>query len=342
MKKKTTILTGFLGAGKTTFLNHLITNKTDVKYAIIENEIREQNIDNDLIIRSSDDIVELKNGCLCCSLNDSLYEILSELYHRKDDFDELIIEATGITDPASIAEHFLIHPDVKKTFKLVNTICIIDAEIVEDWLDETEEARKQIAFSDVLLIGKTDLVSPSYVDTLIAILKGINPLAQMFIKSDEGEYPKIFPASQKSLYLSNKTVESEHHHHDDLCNHHHDICDQDHKYHGYKTHSHTDIVTCSFVYDKTFDMQKLHYRLMVLLNVQSKGLYRIKDIVYTDNPNEKLVVQSVGKRLSIQEIPGTTEESKTSKFVFIGRNLKPDGFLISLKQSVNTAVTVEI
>lgn len=342
MQKKTNILTGFLGAGQTTFLNHLITNNTDIKYAIIENEFGEQNIDNDLIIRSSDDIVELNNGCLCCSLNDSLYEILSELYHRKDDFDELIIEATGIADPAGIAEPFLIHPDVKKTFKLVSTICIIDAEIVEDWLDETEEARKQIAFSDVLLIGKTDLVSPSYVDRLTAILKGINPLAQIVLKSNEGEYPKILHASQESLYLSNKAVGSEHHHHDDLCNHHHDHCDHDHKHHGHKTHSHTDIVTCSFVYDETFVMHKLHYRLMVLLNVQSKGLYRIKGIVYTDNPNEKLVVQSVGKRLSIEEIPETPEEPKTSKFVFIGRNLKPDGFLMLLQQSVTTAVTAEI
>ena len=122
MKKKTTILTGFLGAGKTTYLNHLIRSNPNIRYAIIENEFGEESIDGDLIIRSSDNIVELNNGCLCCSLNENLYDLLSDLHSRKDDFDELIIEATGIADPANIAEPFIIHPAVKNTFKLVNFV----------------------------------------------------------------------------------------------------------------------------------------------------------------------------------------------------------------------------
>ena len=319
--KKTTILTGFLGTGKTTYLNHLLKTNPNTKYAIIENEFGEQSIDGDIIIQATDNIVEMNNGCLCCSLNEGLYDLLSDLHLRKDEFDELIIEATGVADPAGIAEPFLTHPAVKKTFELVNTICLVDAELVEDQLEETEEARKQIAFSDVLLINKSDLVSANYIETLKKILSGINPLAKILIKMN-GKFP--IPTSNKNS-LKQPHLETdhevEHHHQHDSCEHHH------HKAVSTVSHQHTDIVTHSFVFNEVFDADLLYRQLFVLLTVQGKNIYRFKGVFHAlDNPN-KIVIQSVGKRLGIEELnEWQQQEEKQSKFVFIGKDINPEGF----------------
>lgn len=329
--KKTTILSGFLGSGKTTYLNYLLKSNPSTRYAIVENEFGEESIDGDLILRTSNDIVELNNGCLCCSLNENLYDLLSAFYLQKDAFDELIIEATGVADPASIAEPFLTHPAIKKSFELIHTICIIDAEQIEDQLKDTEEARKQIAFSDVLLIAKTDLVSPEYIHKLREILNGINPLAQVLVK-DKGSYPAI-PLTVSVVnheHEPKKTCNHNHHHHkQEACNHSHD-------YKAIITHQHTDIVTHSFVFNEPFNINELYHQLLVLLTYQSKDIYRFKGIVYTDDPLTKFVIQSVGKRLGMEELQMSKDnEIKLSKFVFIGKNLKPDGFRKLLERCIN-------
>ena len=330
--KKTTILTGFLGAGKTTYLNHLLKSNPNTKYAIIENEFGEVGIDGDLIIRSNDSIVEMNNGCLCCSLNENLYELLSDLHSRKDDFDELIIEATGIADPANIAEPFIIHPAVKNTFKLVNTICIIDSEQIEDRLKDTEEAIKQIAFSDVLLLVKTDLVSPNYVEQLKIILKGINPFAQVLTK-ENGVYPTILPSSIKHNHV--ESTSDCKHHHDEKCDHH-----QEHK--TTITHQHKDIVTLSFVFNETFNIEEMQHQLFVFLTFQSKDIYRFKGIVYGGHPLKKYLIQSVGKRMGTEELQFSEDiESGLSKFVFIGKNIKPDG-LRKLLERCKTKTNVNL
>jgi G3E family GTPase len=319
--KKTTILTGFLGAGKTTYLNHLLKSNPNKKYAIIENEFGEQSIDGDLIIRTTDTFVEINNGCLCCSLNDGLYDLLSDLHLREDDFDELIIEATGVADPAGIAAPFLTHPAVKNTFELINTICLIDAEQVENQLEETEEARLQITFSDVLLINKTDLVSQLYIESLKQLLKGINPLAEILIRVN-GEFstPSLNKNDRQQSHLETEH-EAEHHHQHDSCEHNH------HKDESTISHQHTDIVTHSFVFNEPFDADLLYHHLFVLLTVQGKDIYRFKGVFHAvDNPN-KIVIQSVGKRLGIEELNvWQHEEEKQSRFVFIGKDIKPEGF----------------
>ncbi len=327
MKKKTTILTGFLGAGKTTYLNHLLKSNPNTKYAIIENEFGEQSIDGDLIVRTTDNIVEMNNGCLCCSLNEGLYDLLSDLHLRKDDFDELIIEATGVADSAGIAAPFLTHPAVKNTFELANTICLIDAELIEEQLKETLEVRLQITFSDVLLINKTDLVSPSYLESLKQLLRGINPLAEVIIQ-ENGVYP-IVVKNKKLEKQDNTAKESncDHKHEHKECKHHHKATTS--------THKHTDIVTHSFIFSQSFDVDILYRQLFVLLTVQGKDIYRFKAIVKSENNPNKILLQSVGKRLSIEELNSwSEEEERQSKFVFIGRDIKPDGFRKLLERSI--------
>lgn len=321
MLKKTTILTGFLGAGKTTYLNHLLKSNPNTKYAVIENEFGKESIDGDLIVRTPDNIIEMNNGCLCCSLNEGLYDLLNDFYLRKDEFDELIIEATGVADPAPIAEPFLTHAGVKSSFNLTNTICLVDAEQIEERLSDTEEARKQIAFSDIIIIGKTDLVTQDYVEQLKTILKGINPLAKVLVKQGNA-YPTIPTSVMKEIPVVQKSTCSHHHHeHNEKCNHHH------HNEKTTTTHQHTDIVTHSFVFDGLFNIDELYYQLTVLLTFQSKDLYRFKGIIYSNNAEKKVVLQSVGKRLGMENLPiEDNEATKLSKFVFIGKNIKPDGY----------------
>lgn len=325
--KNTIILTGFLGSGKTTYLNHILKRNPEKKYAVIENEFGEQSIDSELIIRSSDDIVELNNGCLCCTLNNNLYDILNSLDERKDEFDELIIEATGIADPAGIAEPFIIHPAVKKDFKLDKVICLVDAEQIEDQLKETEEAIKQITFSDVLLINKTDLVSPEYLATLKATLQNINPLSQI-IEGNKDNFPDIVKKRSFSLASSS----SIHEHTDPTCGRHHEshkdssqerLFSHSATKHG---HHHGDIVSQTFTFKEPFDMELLHHHLYVFLVFQSKDIYRVKGLVHVARSDHQHLIQSVGKRLGIEEKrPWEKDEKKQSTIVFIGKNLQRNG-----------------
>lgn len=323
--KPVTILTGFLGAGKTTYLNHMIQSSPKKRYAIIENEYGEQGIDSELIFRPEDGIVELNNGCLCCTLNDNLYDILNDLFDRRDDFDEVIIEATGVADPAGLAEPFVSHPMIKEHFPLRGTICIIDSELVEDQMEETEEALNQITFSDVLILNKTDLVNNTYVGELKEKLQTINPLSKIFV-SQHRQFPDFDLTIQKEQVeeqMLDKIVttstekglnlKAPHHHHH---------------------HEHTkDIVSFSFKFDQPFDYEMLYHQLFVYLSFQSKGLYRIKGLLWFEHYEHQTLIQSVGKRLSFDEKrKWKAKEKRESVIVFIGKNLKEKGLRILLNR----------
>ena len=318
-----TVLTGFLGAGKTTFLNHLLKKNEGTRYAVIENEFGQEGIDNELILRPTDTIVELNNGCLCCTLNDNLYDILNELFDRRDEFDEIVIEATGVADPAGLAQPFIAHPLIKKHFPLKAIICLVDAEIVEDQLHETEEALNQITFSDVLLINKTDLVSEKYVTVLKDKLRELNPLATI-VEKQNNQFPKIeydrileklekvniHPVKEGELDAKSSSLPF----HKPYGHHHHH-------------HKHTeDINSQTFVFDVPFDFQSLYQQLFVYLAFQSKDLYRMKGLVWLESENQQFVFQSVGKRLDFKaQRPWNPSEEKRSVLVFIGKNLKREG-----------------
>ena len=146
-----TLLTGFLGSGKTTFLNTVMAYKENTRFAIIENEIGEADIDGNMVMQSDNNLMEVNNGCICCSLNDNFFAILKNLHERKDEWDELIIEATGIADPAGVAAPFFNQPVIKNNFHLERIICLADAGQIEEQLRRAEIAAKQIAYSDVIM-----------------------------------------------------------------------------------------------------------------------------------------------------------------------------------------------
>ena len=312
--KPVTILTGFLGAGKTTFLNHLLEQNKGRRYAIIENEFGEQGIDGDLVIRPEETIVELNNGCLCCTLNDNLYDILNDLFERKSQFDEIIIEATGVADPTGLAQPFVAHPLIKEYFPLKGVICLVDARLIETHLVETEEAKNQVAFSDVLLINKTDLVDPDHIKQVTPKLQKLNPLARIQHGNKQG-YPSIELNSKESPLdaLFQQEKEADH-------------SDKEQQFpvskpHSHHHHKHTDeIVSHTFHFDQPFDYRMLDQQLYVYLMLQSAGLYRMKGLAWLDGSEDQYIVQSVGNQLDIEiKRPWKAGEKKKSVMVFIGK-----------------------
>jgi len=332
MTKDVTILTGFLGAGKTTLLNAIISLRKETVYAIIENEIGQESIDSGLILSTQGPLVELNNGCLCCSLNGDLLEALEMLSARADSWDELIIEATGVADPANIAMPFLTDPLVEKYFRLKRVICVVDAEQIEDQLKENSEAIKQISFSDILLINKAAQISEEYLVELTDILIAINPFAKIVTgaHSDMGvekmslmERSADFQANSRSTItpkgifnlspsgfkpgkIDSKETAS-------LLNSH-------------NQHGHSGIETLMLRFSAAMDLSKLERVLRVFFLFQAPDVYRLKGFIYAEGSRNKVIVQSVGQRLAIsQGSVWKDDEMKESKVVIIGKNLQREG-----------------
>ena len=174
-----TVLTGFLGAGKTTLLNRILSENHGKKLAVIENEFGEVGVDNQLVIQSEEELFEMNNGCICCSVRGDLIRILGRLLKRKDKLDGILIETTGLANPAPVAQTFFTDDEMKNSFKLDAIVTVVDAKHVLQHLDGDDESVKQLAFADVILLNKTDLVSAAELDALEARIKRINAVAKI-------------------------------------------------------------------------------------------------------------------------------------------------------------------
>lgn len=224
-----TILTGFLGAGKTTVLNHLIQNYPNKKIAIIENEFGEIGIDNDLIIRPENGIVELSNGCICCTLNEELVEALERLLNSEHTFNHLLLETTGIAEPDAIALAFLATPDIQAHFRIDAVVCVADAHHLEEILIEREEARQQLTFADFVVLNKASEVSAERLEELKGILRSANPFATIETADQGKVQTNILDLKAYSAQELEKKLEREtsHHDHDHVCDAH---CDHKHEH----------------------------------------------------------------------------------------------------------------
>lgn len=325
--KQVTILTGFLGAGKTTLLNQIIAQKPDKRFAIIENEIGKESIDAGLIIKGTEPVIELNDGCLCCSLNDDLLDILTALHSREHEWDELIIEATGIADPANIAQPFLVNPFIYKWCALQRVICVVDAELIEDQLKDTEEAIRQIAFSDIILLNKVEKISSDYAATLPQILTTINPFAEIVTGSASNfKISALFNHIRSGTFYSNpKQVNSPKGFISIATNTTQQPAMLSQNSH--KRHQHSNIDTLLLKFETSFDVIELEYRMIAFLHFQSKDVYRVKGIIDSDAYDHKVIYQSVGKSSAVTfgEQWGKNE-IRESKIVIIGKNLKAHGF----------------
>jgi G3E family GTPase len=175
-----TVLTGFLGAGKTTLLNHILTAQHGKRIAVIENEFGEVGVDQELVIGAEEEIFEMNNGCICCTVRGDLIRILGNLMKRKDKFDYILIETTGLADPGPVAQTFFVDDEMQSKLRLDGIVTVVDAKHVWEHLDDSDEAKEQIAFADVILLNKTDLVPPAVVDKLEARIRSMNAAARIY------------------------------------------------------------------------------------------------------------------------------------------------------------------
>ncbi|MCJ8209035.1 GTP-binding protein [Mucilaginibacter sp. RS28] len=312
-----TIISGFLGAGKTTFLNKLITRRKNYRLAVIENEFGEIGIDGDLVINEKNDLFEMNNGCLCCSLNQDFYALLESLWAQHDQYDEIVIETTGIADPALVAAPFLTDQTVSRYFELKRVICLVDARHIETELEVSDEARKQISFSDILLINKTDLVSLVDVQRIEKLLTALNPFAAVFNASKEN-YPFDELISLDRMKIVQRRPKFS-------------VAPQ-----RVESHSHHNLTSLSFTFQEAFNLQNFELRMSMFLAFQASDIYRMKGILRVEGHPCRIIVQSVHNDLAIGfGEKWNDDEKRESRLVFIGRKLNPEGFERMLKQCLS-------
>jgi G3E family GTPase len=233
-----TVLTGYLGAGKTTLLNRILSEPHGKKYAVIVNEFGEIGIDNDLVVGADEEVFEMNNGCICCTVRGDLVRIIDGLMRRKGKFDAIIVETTGLADPAPVAQTFFMDENVGAKTRLDAVVTVADAKWLKDRLKDAPEAKNQIAFADVILINKTDLVSPEELREVEARIRGINPYATLHrterskIAIDQVLGRNAFDLD-RILDIEPQFLEADDHDHDHDHHHHHGDHDgHDHHHHG--------------------------------------------------------------------------------------------------------------
>ncbi len=306
------IITGFLGAGKTTLLNRLIKQYPLKKFAIIENEFGEIGIDGSLIVGVDENIFELNNGCICCSLNSDFYRTIDQLMNSEFVFNHLLIETTGIADPLSIINAFFDGGGIQDQFKIDSVIGIVDAINIEDLIDEHAEIRKQISVSDTLLINKSDSVDRNYLVELTQMLSEINPLATIV--------PTIFGESASCNLLDTDAYSASQIEHSTLSFTPH---------HQHQTH---EISTVAFEYQGWFDFSKFSLWIENYMFFNSHKILRIKGILAFEDYQERFIFHSVVNSFLLEPAKKWDEELPFSKLIFIGKHLDKDEIKEGLDQ----------
>jgi len=342
----TTILTGFLGAGKTTLLNRILREEHGMKIAVIENEFGQENIDNEILVQESrEQIVEMNNGCICCTVRGDLIVGLSDLAKRRAageiDFDRVVIETTGLANPGPVAQTFFIDEEVGANYLLDAVVTVVDARHAMQQLDEHEEAQRQVGFADKILLSKTDLVDAAAVDALTARLKRINPRAPIS-RSDFGKAPLTEVLDLRGFNLNEKLeidpdflAEDEHDHDHEHCDHEHGHVHDEHCGHHDHHHAHhtDDIAAFVFKSERPFDPAKLDEFLGGLVDVYGPRMLRYKGVLLMQGAERKVVFQGVHQLMgSDLGAKWGENETRASKMVFIGKNLPKDIFITGLEQ----------
>ncbi|WP_425908487.1 CobW family GTP-binding protein [Nitrobacter sp. TKz-YC02] len=329
-----TVLTGYLGAGKTTLLNRILSEEHGRKYAVIVNEFGEIGIDNDLVVGADEEVFEMNNGCICCTVRGDLMRILADLMKRNGKFDAIIVETTGLADPAPVAQTFFVDENVGKKTKLDAVVTVTDAKWLNDRLKDAPEAKNQIAFADVILINKTDLVSPDELSEIEARIRGINPYAKLH-RTQRAQIPlnEILERNAFDLdrildieptFLEGKDHDHDHdhdhHHHDHDHDHHHD---HGHDHHGGLKHYHDEeMQSISLKTDKPLDADKFFPWVEDLVQKEGPNILRSKGILSFKDEDRRFVFQGVHMILDgDHQRPWKEDEKRQSRIVFIGRNL---------------------
>jgi G3E family GTPase len=318
-----TVLTGYLGAGKTTLLNRILSENHGKKYAVIVNEFGEIGIDNDLIIGADEEVFEMNNGCVCCTVRGDLVRILDGLMKRKGKFDAIIVETTGLADPAPVAQTFFVDEDVQKNARLDAVVTVADAKWLSDRLKDAPEAKNQIAFADVIVLNKSDLVTKAELAEVEARIRAINPYAKLHRTErckvelsdvlDRGAFDldRILDIEPDFLETGD---DHDHDHGHDGHHHHHD--------HGLKHYHDEDMQSLSLRSDKPLDPSKFMPWLQDLVASEGQKILRSKGILAFHHDDDRYVFQGVHMMLEgDHQRKWKDNEPRESRLVFIGREL---------------------
>ena len=302
-----TVLTGYLGAGKTTLLNRILSEQHGKKYAVIVNEFGELGVDNDLVVNADEEVFEMNNGCICCTVRGDLIRIIEGLMKRKDKFDGILVETTGLADPGPVAQTFFTDDDVKAKTRLDAIVTVIDAKHFFGQLEQGSEAEQQVAFADVILLNKTDLVSAEELAKVEDRIRGINRYARIFhTQKSQIELEAIL---DKGAFDLGRILEFE----PDFLHSGHD-------------HNHEDeIRSLSITADRPVDPDRFQKWMGALLQIKGADIFRSKGILAIDGAPRRYVYQGVHMMMdSAWGTPWKDGEKRSSKLVFIGRNLDGD------------------
>ena len=337
-----TIVTGFLGSGKTTLLKRVLTEAHGQKIAVIENEFGDENIDNEILVQDSNEqIIQLNNGCVCCSIREDLRTTLSDLAEKKRkgelDFSRVVIETTGLADPGPVAQTFFMDDEIAESYLLDSILTLVDAKHADEQLNTRQEARRQIGFADQIFISKSDLVDDATLQALIHRVKHMNPRAPQH-KVHFGDVPLADVFDLRGFNLNAKLdidpefLKADDHDHD------HDHHDHDHEHgeHGDHPHHHAhddDVKSFVFRSDRAFNAAKLEDFLGSIVQVYGPKMLRYKGVLYMKGTDRKVIFQGVhqlmGSDMGPKWAPG---EKKNTKMVFIGLDLPRDVFQQGLEQ----------
>jgi G3E family GTPase len=336
-KTPVTVLTGYLGAGKTTLLNRILSEDHGKKYAVIVNEFGEVGIDNDLIVGSDEEVFEMNNGCVCCTVRGDLIRVVSGLMKRKGKFDAIIVETTGLADPGPVAQTFFVDEDVRAKTQLDSVTTVVDAKHLPLRLKDSKEAAEQIAFADQIILNKTDLVSEGELAEVERAIRTLNPLAPIhraqrsnvpltqvlgrgsfdLERITELEPDFLNPAHGEAGHVHDEHCDHDHHGHE---HHHHD---HDHGHDHIHDHvAESGIKGISLTSDKPLNANKVTAWLNNVLQTQGPDILRAKGILDVAGEDRRLVFQAVHMILEGDfQRDWKQGEPRYSRLVFIGRNL---------------------
>jgi G3E family GTPase len=321
-----TVLTGYLGAGKTTLLNRILSEPHGKKFAVIVNEFGEIGIDNELVVNADEEVFEMNNGCICCTVRGDLVRIIDGLMRRKGKFDAIIVETTGLADPAPVAQTFFMDEQVGAKTKLDAVVTVADARWLKDRLKDAPEVKNQIAFADVILVNKTDLVAPEELSELEARIRGLNPYARLH--RTERANIDISEVLGRNAFDLDRILEIEpsflaaddhHHDHDHAHSHGHNHGNGLKHYHDEEMHS------VSLKTDRPLNPDKFFPWIQDLVAKDGPNILRCKGILSFKDDPERFVFQGVHMILDgDHQRPWKQGENRDSRIVFIGRDLPED------------------
>ncbi|HIK36496.1 MAG: GTP-binding protein [Geminocystis sp.] len=327
-----TIITGFLGSGKTTLLNHILTNQQGLKTAVLVNEFGEIGIDNELIVAANDSMIELSNGCICCNINADLVDAVYRILEREDKVDYLVVETTGLADPLPVALTFL-GTELRDMTRLDSIITVVDCANFSLDLFNSEAAYNQIAYGDIILLNKIDLVDEADVDLLEARIRNIKPGARL-LRTTRGQVPLPLILSvglfESDKYYAGDNTTHHHHGHDHHHEHNHEQAHAHEHNHHHSRHLENDgFVSVSFVSDRPFAIRKLQY---FLDNQLPANVFRAKGILWFKESPDRHIFHLSGRRFTIEDDVWKPNQPKQNKLVFIGQNLEGDSIIKHLQE----------